>query len=103
MLKLESDDFELFIIVNNYMANHHDQNLKALVLDKGGEFVNSIFKELSENNGIIHILSLTETPQHNRFSGRANCKVIEKARWFLSNSHLPKRYLEEAVNTATFF
>ncbi|MBW0556392.1 hypothetical protein O181_096107 [Austropuccinia psidii MF-1] len=84
------------------MESLHDQKLKTLVSDQGGEFVNDKFKKLSKTDGFVHILSPAETPQHNGFLERANRMIIEKARCLLNGSNLPKTYWEEAIKTAAF-
>ncbi|MBW0534400.1 hypothetical protein O181_074115 [Austropuccinia psidii MF-1] len=94
--------FEEFVLVKNRMESLHDRKLKTLVSDQGGEFVNAKFKNLAKSDGFVHILSPTETPQHNGFSERANRTIIEKARCLLNGSNLPKRYWSEAMKTATF-
>ncbi|MBW0534219.1 hypothetical protein O181_073934 [Austropuccinia psidii MF-1] len=83
------------------MENLHNQNLKKLVSDRGGEFLNHQFKKLSKECGFEHIMSPAETPQHNGFSERANQTILEKARCILSHSSLPNSYWAKAVNTAT--
>ncbi|MBW0536422.1 hypothetical protein O181_076137 [Austropuccinia psidii MF-1] len=83
LLKLKSDAFEQFVIVNNHMESLHDQKLKTLVSDQGGEVVNDKFKKLAETDVFVHILSPAETPQHNGFSERANQAIKTAA--FLSN------------------
>ncbi|MBW0533962.1 hypothetical protein O181_073677 [Austropuccinia psidii MF-1] len=102
LLQLKSDAFDQFVIVKNHIENLHDWKTKTIVLDCGGEFVNNQFKKLAETNGLIHILSPPETPQHNWFAERANRTIIEKARCILNRSNLPKSYGAEAVSTATF-
>ncbi|MBW0484251.1 hypothetical protein O181_023966 [Austropuccinia psidii MF-1] len=90
--ELKSDAFEQFVIVKNRMESLHDQKLKTLVSDQGGEFVNAKFKSLAESDGFVDILSPAKTPQHNGFLERANWTIIEKARCLLNGSNLPKKY-----------
>ncbi|MBW0499420.1 hypothetical protein O181_039135 [Austropuccinia psidii MF-1] len=47
-------------------------------------------------------MSPPENPQHKGFSEEANSTIIEKARCLLNRSDLPKKYLEEAINTSVF-
>ncbi|MBW0535199.1 hypothetical protein O181_074914, partial [Austropuccinia psidii MF-1] len=95
------DQFEQFVLVKKAMENLHDQTLKRLVSDWGGEFLNHQFQRLSEECGFEHLMSPAETPQHNGFAERANCTILEKARCLLNGSNLPSTYWAEAVNTAT--
>ncbi|MBW0545858.1 hypothetical protein O181_085573 [Austropuccinia psidii MF-1] len=102
LLKLKSDAFEQFVIVKKSMESLQDRKLKTLVSDQGGEFVNENFKKLAETDSFVRILFPAKTPQHNGFSERANCTIIEKARCLLNGSNLPKTYWAEAIKTATF-
>ncbi|MBW0523331.1 hypothetical protein O181_063046 [Austropuccinia psidii MF-1] len=84
------------------MENSRDRKLKKLISDRGGEFVNSNFKKLSEECRFMHIMSPPETPQHNSFAERANHTILEKARCLLAMSHLPASFWADAVNAAVF-
>ncbi|MBW0568413.1 hypothetical protein O181_108128 [Austropuccinia psidii MF-1] len=84
------------------MENHHDRKRKILVSDRGGEFLNQKFENLSNECGFVHIFSPPETPEHNGYSKRANHTVMEKACCLMNHSSLPNQYWAEAVNTAIF-
>ncbi|MBW0523610.1 hypothetical protein O181_063325 [Austropuccinia psidii MF-1] len=96
------DSFNQFVVVKNYMENHHDRKIKKLVSDRGGEFLNQKFKNLSTGCGFVHIFSPPETPEHNGFAKRENRTVLEKAHCLLNHSNLPNQYWAEAVNTTVF-
>ncbi|MBW0511095.1 hypothetical protein O181_050810 [Austropuccinia psidii MF-1] len=83
------------------MEKKHDRTIKKLVSDRGGEFLNSQFKELADSSGFQHIFSPSYTPQHNGFAERANWTIPEKAECLPNSSNLPKPYWDEAINTAT--
>ncbi|MBW0463876.1 hypothetical protein O181_003591 [Austropuccinia psidii MF-1] len=97
----KSEAYNQFIIVKRMMENIHDCSIKKSVSDCGGEFLNEKFKKQSEEQGLTHFFSPPETPQHNRFSERANQTILEKAWCLLSTSNLPNCYWAESVNTAT--
>ncbi|MBW0526856.1 hypothetical protein O181_066571 [Austropuccinia psidii MF-1] len=101
LLKTKSDVFEQFVIVKNLMENLHNQKLKKLVSDRGGEFVNHRFTSLENSKGFVHHFSPAETPQHNGFAKRANRTILEKAGCLLNGSNLPRNYWAESVLTAT--
>ncbi|MBW0565202.1 hypothetical protein O181_104917 [Austropuccinia psidii MF-1] len=84
------------------MENWHDRKLKKLVSNRGGEFHNEKFKDLSNECGFIHTLSPPETPEHNGYAERANCTVLEKAQCLMNHGNLPNQYWAEAINTAIF-
>ncbi|MBW0571667.1 hypothetical protein O181_111382 [Austropuccinia psidii MF-1] len=99
-LKRKSDSFDQFVITKNYMENWHERKSKKLVSDRGGEFHNEKFKDLSNECGFIHTLSSPETPEHNRYAERANRTVLEKARCLMNHANLPNQYWAEEINTA---
>ncbi|MBW0491869.1 hypothetical protein O181_031584 [Austropuccinia psidii MF-1] len=101
-LKRKSEAFQNFLSAKRLMENIHDRKLKKLVLDRGGEFLNNQFKELSEECGFIHFFSPPETPQHNGYAERANITILEKARCLINPTNLPKSFWAEAVNTAVY-
>ncbi|MBW0472925.1 hypothetical protein O181_012640, partial [Austropuccinia psidii MF-1] len=78
-LKRKSDSFEQFLVVKNYMENWHRKKIRKIISDRGGEFVNQKFSDLADKNGMIHILSPPETPEHNGYSERANRTILQKA------------------------
>ncbi|MBW0538635.1 hypothetical protein O181_078350 [Austropuccinia psidii MF-1] len=83
------------------METQQDRLLKKLISDRGGEFTNSHFKQLSDECGFIHAFSPAYTPEHNGFAKRANQTILEKAKCMLNASKLPNTYWAEAVSTAT--
>ncbi|MBW0525185.1 hypothetical protein O181_064900 [Austropuccinia psidii MF-1] len=83
------------------MENQHDQRIKKLISNQGGEFLNEKFKELSSSCGFTHVFSPAYTPQHNGFAEKANCTILDKSKCPLNGCGLPKRYWAEAVNTTT--
>ncbi|MBW0478904.1 hypothetical protein O181_018619 [Austropuccinia psidii MF-1] len=101
-LKRKSEAFQNFLSAKRLMENKHERKLKKLVSDRGSEFLNNQFKELSEECGFIHFFSPPETPQHNGYAERANRTILEKARCLLNPTNLPKSFWAEAVNTAVF-
>ncbi|MBW0499045.1 hypothetical protein O181_038760 [Austropuccinia psidii MF-1] len=84
------------------IENTHQQKIKKLVTDGGGEFINQQFEELEEQHVFIHIIAPPYTPEHNRIAERANKTIMDKARCLLLSSCLPNQYWAEAVNTATY-
>ncbi|MBW0463242.1 hypothetical protein O181_002957 [Austropuccinia psidii MF-1] len=77
------------------------QNTKKIVSDRGGEFLNANFNDLSTYCGFKHVFSPPETPQQNGFAERGNCTILEKACCILGASNLPRLYWADMVNTAT--
>ncbi|MBW0543343.1 hypothetical protein O181_083058 [Austropuccinia psidii MF-1] len=100
-LKNKSDALQEFKIVKNMIETAHDAKIKKIVSDRGGEFINSEFKQLANKSGFIHVTSPLYTPQLNIFVERANRAILEKACCLLLGTNLPNNYWAEAVNHAT--
>ncbi|MBW0482460.1 hypothetical protein O181_022175 [Austropuccinia psidii MF-1] len=83
------------------MENLHNQKLKKLVSDRGGEFLNHHFTSLENSKDFVHHFSPAETTQHNGFTKRANWTILEKPGCLLNGSNLPRNYWAESVLTAT--
>ncbi|MBW0523147.1 hypothetical protein O181_062862 [Austropuccinia psidii MF-1] len=77
------------------------RRIKKIVSDRGGEFINSEFKQLANESGFIHVMSPPYTPQLNGFAERANRAILEKACCLLLGENLPNQYWADAVNHAT--
>ncbi|MBW0512383.1 hypothetical protein O181_052098 [Austropuccinia psidii MF-1] len=101
LLKNKSDAFEQFTVAKKKMETQQDRSLKRLISDRGGEFLNSHFKQLSDECGFTHVFSPAYTPEPNAFAERANHTILEKARCMLNGSKLPNSYWAKAVSTAT--
>ncbi|MBW0533068.1 hypothetical protein O181_072783 [Austropuccinia psidii MF-1] len=101
MLKSKSNTFDQFVGVKNLMENHQQRTIKAVVSDRGGEFINKTFKDLLVPCGFTHIFSPPYNPQHNGFAKRANRTILDKAKCLLNESGLAKQYWAEAINTST--
>ncbi|MBW0523232.1 hypothetical protein O181_062947 [Austropuccinia psidii MF-1] len=95
-LKNKSKAFVQFSTTKKMMETQHDRLLKRLTSDRGGEFMNSHFKQLSDECGFIHSFSPAYTPEHNGFAERANQTILEKTYCMLNASNLPKNYWAKA-------
>ncbi|MBW0531173.1 hypothetical protein O181_070888 [Austropuccinia psidii MF-1] len=82
------------------METQQDRSLKKLISNRGGEFLNSHFKQLSNECGFIHTFSPAYTLEHNGFAERANQTMLEKARCMLNASKLSNSYWAEADNNS---
>ncbi|MBW0463936.1 hypothetical protein O181_003651 [Austropuccinia psidii MF-1] len=100
-LKNKSDALQEFKIVKNMIESAHGGKIKKIVSDRGGEFINSEFKQISNESSFIHVTSPPYTPQLNGFAERTNREILEKACCLLLGANIPNQYWEEAVNHAT--
>ncbi|MBW0526656.1 hypothetical protein O181_066371 [Austropuccinia psidii MF-1] len=88
-LKNKSDTYEEFVKQQRIIENTHQQKIKKLVTDGGGEFINQQFKELAEQHGFIHITAPPYTPEHKKIAERENRTILDKARCLLLSFCLP--------------
>ncbi|MBW0535256.1 hypothetical protein O181_074971 [Austropuccinia psidii MF-1] len=79
----------------------HGRKIMKIFSERGGEFVNSEFKQLSNESGFIHVTLPMYTLQLNGFAERTNRAILEKALCLLLGANLPNQYWEEEVNHAT--
>ena len=88
--------------------NHADvetelgMKIKALRVDRGGEYMSEEFKSYLKECGIKLELTATNSPQQNGVSEQLNHTLVEAARSMLSRADLSKAYWAEAVATATY-
>ncbi|MBW0541264.1 hypothetical protein O181_080979 [Austropuccinia psidii MF-1] len=101
-LKNKSNCFNHFHNFKLSAENTLAKKLKNIFTDGGGEFINKSFQNHCAESGINHTISPPYTPQHNPFSERGNCSVLEKERCILLHSKLPMSHWEEAVSMTTF-
>ncbi|MBW0495495.1 hypothetical protein O181_035210 [Austropuccinia psidii MF-1] len=99
---LKKKTFKEFVEWKTFSENFHSLKIKNHVSDKGGEFENKSFSTLAPPCSFVHLLAPTSTPEHNGFAECANRTILDKARCLLLTSSLPRSYLAEAVNTASF-
>lgn len=101
-LKEKSEVPETFVKFKKFVENQTERKIKVLRTDNGGEYVNNRLKNILEDAGIKHQLTVAYNPQQNGRAERLNRTLIEKARCMLSDTKLGKRFWAEAVNTACY-
>ncbi|XP_039056284.1 uncharacterized protein LOC120199175 [Hibiscus syriacus] len=76
--------------------------IKALLTDRGGEFVSHEFNSFCEEHGLRTELTTPYTPEKNGVAERKNRTVVEMARNMLKAKGLPNQLWAEAVSTAVY-
>ncbi|GJY85463.1 retrovirus-related pol polyprotein from transposon TNT 1-94 [Tanacetum coccineum] len=90
-------------IVNDYSRrNQTRRTVKKLRIDNGLEFCNWEFEQLCIESGIVRHLTVARTPQQNRVAKHMNTSLIDKVRYLLIQSGLPKTFWAEATCTAAY-
>ena len=102
---LISHKHEAISCFKSYMSlveNQLDRKIKVLRTDRGGEYLSTQFKELCDEKGIVHQLTMPYTPQQNGVAERRNRTLLEMVRSMMAQANLPITYWGDALLTATF-
>ncbi|MBW0551909.1 hypothetical protein O181_091624 [Austropuccinia psidii MF-1] len=102
LLKSKSESFDKFVESQRLAENQTCRQIKTVVSNNRGEFVNSKFKELFSKQGIIHQPTAPYTPQKNPISERGNRTLFEKVRVMLQDYQVPSEWWGEESAMATF-
>ena len=86
--------FKRFKVMVETQSGNRVQKLRS---DGGGEYTLHEFKKFCKDEGIIHEITPSYTPQHNGVSERLNRTIVNMTRCMLNNFHLPKEFWGEAV------
>ena len=98
-LKNKAEEFENFKIFKDLTENQTGNMLKELILDKGGEFMSSDFKELCDKHGIKRYYTIPGTPQQNGVVERQNKTVQQMARSMMNEKNIDQTYWVEKIHT----
>ncbi|KAG9450495.1 hypothetical protein H6P81_010460 [Aristolochia fimbriata] len=82
--------------------NQSRKYIKVLRSDRGGEYTSKAFEEFCKENGILHQLTASYTPQQNGVAERKNRTIMNMARSMMKGKTLPKVYWAEAVDCAVY-
>ena len=102
---LISHKHEALDCFKRYMSlveNQLERKIKVLRTDRGGEYQSIPFKELCDEKGIVHQLTMPYTPQQNGVAERRNRTLMEMVRSMMAQANLPVTYWGDALLTATF-
>jgi hypothetical protein len=99
-MKHKSEARQRIIEFITLIENQFKMTVKAIRSDNGPEFIMPSFYA---SKGIIHQKSCVETPQQNARVERKHQHILNVARAFLFQAHLPKNLWSYAVLHAVFF
>jgi hypothetical protein len=91
--------FLKFKIFKALIETQTGKRLKAVRLDRGGEFMSRDFKEFCDEHGIKREYTIPRTPQQNGFVERQNRTVQEMARSMMNEKNIGQTYWVEAIHT----
>lgn len=101
-IKNKSDVMEMFKKYNNIVKNKYMHSVRILHTDNGKEYVNKVFKEYLDKEGIVHELTAPYTPEQNGRAERENRTIVESARSMLYARDVPLELWAEAMNCAVY-
>ncbi|GBP51685.1 Retrovirus-related Pol polyprotein from transposon TNT 1-94 [Eumeta japonica] len=88
--------------VNGQWETSELHGVLILHTDNGREYVNKVFKEYLDKEGIVHELTAPYTPEQNGRAEREIRTIVESARSMLYARDLPLDLWAEAVNCAVY-
>lgn len=100
IIKNKNQVFDCFIKFKVFVETQKGRRIKILRSDNGTEYVNKQFGNFCESNAILHQKSCVYTPQQNGLFERYNRTIVERARYLLFDSKLPRGNWAEAILTA---
>ena len=78
LISHKSQALDCFIKFMNLVDNQLDKKIKALRTDRGREYLSNQFKQLCDEKGIVHQLTILYTPQQN---GVAEDVIRRSLKW----------------------
>ncbi|GJY87425.1 retrovirus-related pol polyprotein from transposon TNT 1-94 [Tanacetum coccineum] len=84
------------------VENQTGRTVKKMRTDNGLEFCNREFEQLCIESRIARHLTVTGTPQQNELAELMNRTLMDKVRYLLIQSGLPKTFWAEATCTAAY-
>nr|GEW39425.1 hypothetical protein [Tanacetum cinerariifolium] len=92
----------VLVIVDDYSRYTWTHFLRVVRTDKGTEFLNQTLHAYFAAEGILHQMSVAQTPEQNDVVKRRNRTLVEAARTMLSAAKVPLFFWAEAIATACF-
>ena len=94
----KSEAFVVFESFKIHVENETNLFIRALRIDRGGEFASQEFTNFCDVNGIRRQLIATYMPQQNRVAKWKNRTIMNMAHSIISKKKIPKTFWPEAVN-----
>nr|GEZ67651.1 retrovirus-related Pol polyprotein from transposon TNT 1-94 [Tanacetum cinerariifolium] len=102
ILMFKHEAFGKFKKWKQLVENQTGRTVKKLRTDNGLEFCNQKFEQLCIESGIARQLTVVGTPQQNGLAKHMNITLMDKVRYLLIQSGLPKTFLAEATCAAAY-
>ncbi|KAH9501587.1 hypothetical protein DERF_012423 [Dermatophagoides farinae] len=101
-MKERSEVLAKFKRLLNEVRLETGNEVRCLRSDRGTEFTSNQFKNLVEDNGIVHQFATVGTPQQNGKAERNIRTLVEHAVAALTGKNLPHRLWDEAINQTAY-
>nr|GEV92004.1 retrovirus-related Pol polyprotein from transposon TNT 1-94 [Tanacetum cinerariifolium] len=93
---------EVLIDFHRLVQRGLQAQVRVVRTDKGSEFLNQTLHAYFAAEGILHKMSIAQTPEQNGVVERRNRTLVEAARTMLSAAKVPLFFCAEAIATACF-
>ena len=90
MIKTKDEVLSKFKVYKAEVENQLDKNIKIVRFDRGGEYTSNELTLFCEENGILHEVTASYTPQSNGVDGRKNRTLMDMVNSMLISSGAPK-------------
>ncbi|KAD1131218.1 hypothetical protein E3N88_43246 [Mikania micrantha] len=101
-IKEKAEAFSYFKTFKIIAENQSGERIKGLRTDRGGEYCGNEFQNFLRENGILHQLTTSYTPQQNGVAERRNRSLLNLARSMLKHKNMPDDFWGEAVACAAY-
>ncbi|GJU21257.1 retrotransposon protein, putative, ty1-copia subclass [Tanacetum coccineum] len=100
MLKHKHEVFEIFKEFQNEVENQLGNRIKAILSDRGGEYMRYEFVEHLKKCDIVSHLTPPYTPQNDGVSERRNQTLLDMVRSMMNSTTLPKSFWGYTLESA---
>ena len=89
LIKAKSEAFDMFQKFKVLVEKQSGKSIKILRIDGGGEYTSNVFEKFCEDNDIVHEVTASYTPQHNRLAERRNRSLLDMTKSKLKMKKTP--------------
>jgi hypothetical protein len=97
ILQTKDQTLNSYHAFTSWARTQHSAKIKALRLDRSGEYTSRKFTHFLQSEGTERRLTTHDTPQHNGIAESLNRRLLEHVRAILHQSGLPKQLWAEAL------
>src|ERR1700678_755548 len=102
LLRSKDETFHFYKVYEAELLRQNGIHIKKLHSDRGGEYLSKEFSDHLAKSGTKRNLTVYDTPEHNGVAERLNRTLLERVRYMLHASGLPKFLWGEAIKDAIY-